>query len=86
MTNSKRRPWTGSFLRELVMTGDSRLAAARAGVDHAEVWVRRMAEPNFAGYWEAALRMREDLVAGLSPSPSHRHGDGSLPLPPGERG
>ena len=83
MTKFKRRRWTLAFLRELMMTGDSRLAAERAGVGHSEVWVRRMAEPHFAGYWDAALRLREEMGATLAPSPrSARHEPVSRPLPP----
>lgn len=65
MAKSRRRRWTASFLRELLMTGDARTAAQRAGVDHSEVWVRRLEEPNFAGYWDAAVRLRADLMAGF---------------------
>lgn len=65
MANQKPRRWTASFLRELVMTGDARLAAGRAGVDHSEAWMRRLEEPHFARYWEAALRMREEFAANI---------------------
>jgi hypothetical protein len=65
MADSKRRQWTGQFLRELTLCGDPRLAAERAGVTPGEAWIRRMAEPHFASYWDAALRLRADLVEGI---------------------
>ena len=65
MAKSKRRRWTLDFLRELTLTGDVRLAAARVGVEHAEVWLRRLQEPHFAGYWDAALRLRQDFLAQI---------------------
>ena len=86
MTKSKRRLWTASFLRELTMTGDARLAAERAGVDHGEAWVRRMAEPNFAAYWDAALRLREDWLEQNAPSLSQRRAAGPSLSSGGERG
>ena len=70
MANSKRRRWTLDFLRELTVSGDARVAAERAGVDHSEVWLRRLQEPHFAAYWEAALRLRADFAARIERGPS----------------
>jgi hypothetical protein len=54
-----RRPkWALNFLRQLVLTGDPRLAAEAAGVAYADVCRRRLSDWDFAGMWRAALNMR----------------------------
>jgi hypothetical protein len=56
MTNAKS--WKVSFLRQLVLTGDARLAAAALHIPYADVCRRRLRDREFAGLCEAALNMR----------------------------
>jgi hypothetical protein len=73
-TKSKQR-WTLSFLRQLTLTGNARLAAERAGLDYTMVCGRRLREREFAGLWEAALNMRVHWLEWHRRFPSEMGGD-----------
>ena len=83
--------WVAAFLRELTFAGDARLAAEWVGVSLSHVWMRRLQEPKFAAYWDAALSLNAALAAAAEarssrPSTILRQGAGWFPSPgnPGE--
>jgi hypothetical protein len=59
-------PWVALFLAGLIVTGSVREAVAEAGIDFETAWALRSAEPEFAMYWDRALRVHEDVAAGLA--------------------
>ena len=86
---TKREPrWVIPFLRALARTGEARVAAEDAGIDHSTAYARRRAHAEFAGLWLGALaahrelkKREEEARSGLSPlaRPPPR---GSTPPPP----
>ena len=54
--------WVPAYLRELVVTGDARRAAGRAGVDIGALFDWRELSWEFTDLWEAALMLRADLL------------------------
>jgi hypothetical protein len=54
----KSKSWKIPFLRQLVLTGDARRAAAALEIPYADVCRRRLGDREFGGLWEAALNMR----------------------------
>lgn len=91
---AKREPrWVAVFLKQLERTGNVRVAAERAGVDHTTPYQRRKMHAGFAERWEGALaaaraRTLTPLSSAESPAArSDRLGDGPLPgAPAGGRG
>jgi hypothetical protein len=67
MAKSKR--WKIPFLRQLVITGDARLAAAALHIPHADLCRRRLRDREFGGLWEAALNMRGHWLELRRPYP-----------------
>src|SRR3954452_431301 len=79
----RREPrWTLAFFRALERTGQVRVAAEDAGIDHSTAYARRRAHADFAAAWAdaiAAHRARvkseqeaeiEALKSGASPHPN----------------
>jgi hypothetical protein len=59
MGNSRKSPrWTIAFLRALGRTGSVEAAARDSGIDKTTAYARRKAHADFAGAWDAALRLR----------------------------
>jgi hypothetical protein len=57
--------WVGTYLRELVVSGDARRAAGRAEVDIGALFDWRERSRDFSVLCEAALMLRADLVAAV---------------------
>src|SRR5687767_14843671 len=53
---ARREPhWVKLFLRELERTGNVRISAERAGIDHSSAYQRRRRHAGFAERWEQAV-------------------------------
>src|SRR5688572_25782139 len=90
----RREPhWVKLFLRELERTGNVRISAERAGIDHSSAYQRRRRHAGFAERWEEAVARFKEAPPPLalrqaqderSPSPSELaeemvvHPDGKL--------
>jgi hypothetical protein len=59
-------PWVTEFLAGLVLTGSVRQAVDEAGIDFETAWDLRRAYPEFAMYWDRALRVHKGVMAGLA--------------------
>ena len=59
-------PWVAQFLAGLIVTGSVRTAVAEAGIEFETAWALRRAEPEFAMYWDRALRVHKGVMAGLA--------------------
>lgn len=69
--------WRRGFLRALARTGNVRMAAEAAGVDHTTAYALRKRDSRFAGAWERALSRAAALPDRPSPLPSPATGRGS---------
>ena len=58
--------WVTHFLTGLIVTGSIRTALAEAGIGFQTAWALREEEPEFAMYWERALRVHKGVMAGLA--------------------
>ena len=73
----KGAAWRRPFLRALGRTGNVRMAAAAAGVDHSTAYALRKRDRRFAGAWERALERARDCVGErFGPSAKLRIGFG----------
>ena len=59
-------PWVAEFLATLIVTGSVREAVSGAGTDFETAWALRRAEPEFAMYWDRAVRVHQAVMAGVS--------------------
>jgi hypothetical protein len=67
MGKSKKAPsWRRAFLRALGRTGNVRLAAEAAGVDHSTAYNHRKGDARFAGAW---AKVREKVKVKRAPPP-----------------
>jgi hypothetical protein len=63
-TGKMKEPrWAITFLRALERTGQVRLAAKDAGIDHSTAYARRKAHREFAHAWAAALEAHAAAIA-----------------------
>jgi len=87
---TKRKPprWVIAFLRALARTGEVRVAAEDAGVDHSTAYARRRTHAEFASLWRGALaahaqwgkRDQDEAIAAVrNPSTIHSSVDGPPP-------
>lgn len=63
--SAKAPPWVRHFLAGLIVTGSLRQALAEAGIDFDTAWALRRAEPEFAMYWDRAVRVHKSVAAGV---------------------
>jgi hypothetical protein len=57
--------WVPAFFTGLIVTGSLRQAVAEAGIDFDTAWALREVEPEFAMYWDRALRLHAAIKAGV---------------------
>jgi hypothetical protein len=57
--------WTAAFLSGLIVTGSVRQAVDEAGIDFEVAWALRREYPEFAMYWDRALRVHRRIMAGV---------------------
>ena len=57
--------WVAAFLTGLIVTGILRQALDEAGIDFDTAWALRRAEPEFAMYWDRAMRAHRRIAAGV---------------------
>ena len=79
---TKAPPWRRGFLRVLARTGNVKLSAREAGVDHSTAYYHRKTDARFAAAWGEALKKAESGLRGIngnrpSPRPSPASGRGS---------
>lgn len=86
MTSKRKKPlWRRAFLRALRGTGNVRVAAEAAGVDHSTVYLARKGDVRFAGKWAVAVAEGKALVAaGAEEAPPPRCTRSPSPGNPGE--
>jgi hypothetical protein len=74
MAERKEPAWVGAYLAALERSGNARLAAVEAGIDHTTAYQRRLKRPEFGAAWAAALeRWRADgAVDGARSPPAPR--------------
>jgi len=58
-------PWVVEFLATLIVTGRVAEAVKNAGIDFDTAWQLRLAEPDFAYYWDRAARAHRRIAAGV---------------------
>jgi hypothetical protein len=58
--------WVTHVLAGLMVTGSTRTALAEAGIEFDTAWALHEEEPEFAMYWERALRVHKGVMAGLA--------------------
>ena len=64
--NARPPRWMTPFLTGLIVTGSVRTALGEAGIELETAWALREEEPEFAMYWERALRVHKGVMAGLA--------------------
>lgn len=67
--------WVPGFLASLARTGNARLAATEAGIDHTTAYQRRLKRPEFAEAWARALDERGSQPAAAGCPPDSRFGE-----------
>lgn len=75
MTDESEPPrWMVEFLSTLILTGSVREAVDEAKVDFEAVWQFRKTYPEFAIYWDRAVRLHRDIrvLNGSPPVPVER--------------
>ena len=57
-------PWVAPFWAALMVTGSVKEAVAEAGIDFETAWAWREEYPEFAMYWDRAMRLHKAVTAG----------------------
>jgi hypothetical protein len=57
--------WVTNFLATLIVTGRVAEAVSNAGIDFDTAWRLRLAEPDFAYYWDRAAGAHRRIAAGV---------------------
>jgi hypothetical protein len=61
-------PWLVEFLATLIVSGSVAVAVTNAGIDFEMAWALRRSEPEFAKYWEKAVRLHRSGAMVAMPS------------------